>query len=98
MSQTVTSTSCNEFVSQLPRNFLFAKNTKNYREYTTVYLNEAPTGHFIASGTGEKGALTSSWLGAHRPIEQQQPGRRQCVKVCTYACERDVFAISDNII
>ena len=44
---------------------LDAKNTQNDREYrvahTTVYLNEAATGH---SYFGEKGALTSLWLGA----------------------------------
>ena len=58
---------------------------------------------FIASGIGEKWALASSWLGAHRPIEQQQSGRRRrwvcvCVRVCMRACVHDVFAIYDNII
>ncbi len=56
-----------------------------------------------------KVALTSSWLGAHRPIEQRQPGRRRrwvcvwvcaqvCACACMRACMRDVFAIYDNII
>ena len=43
------STCCHELTSQFGLDiFLYAKNTQNYREYrvayTTVYLNEAPTG------------------------------------------------------
>ena len=52
---------------------------------------------FIASRIGEKGPLTSSWLDAHQPIEQRQPGRRRRW-VCVHACLRDVFAIYNNII
>ena len=87
------SITCHEFASQFVLAiFLCAKNTQNYREYQSpcpnVYLNEAPTGY-----SGEYGALTSSCLGAHRPIEQRQPGwRRRWVavyaSVCVYACVR----------
>ena len=50
---------------------------------------------FIASGTGEKGALTSSWLGS--PIHQTATTEtavggcvrvRECVRVCACACVR----------
>ena len=54
-------------VSVQPRKKNYEKNTQNYREYRvarpTVYLNEAATGHCLAS-VG-KGALTPSWLGAN---------------------------------
>ena len=53
------STSYHEFASQfgLEFEFVYAKNTKNYREYrvahATVYLNEAATGHSTAAKSGQ---------------------------------------------
>ena len=60
---------------------------------------------FIASGTGEKGALTSSWFGApaHRTATTSRVTAvggcvraRECVHVCASVCVRDMFAIYDN--
>ena len=64
---------------------------------TCVYLNDAPTGHCLASV--EKGALTPlTWLGA--PTHRTATGVGECVRECVrvHACVRDVFAIYDNII
>ena len=80
------STEAHEFAClSSAKNFLYAKNTQNYREYrvayATVYLNEAPT----ASGTGEKGGIYFVMVGrTPRPIEQRQPGRRW-VRACVRA-------------
>ena len=54
-----------------------------------------------ASGTGEKGALTSSRFGATDASNLNGDGG-VCVHACVYArvcvseCVRDVFAIYDN--
>ena len=70
-------------------NFLYAKNTQNYREYrvayASVYLNEAATSHSTEAKRGR--LLSHGW--AHRPIEQRQPEWRWvgvCVCVCVYVC------------
>ena len=55
--------------------YLYAKNPQNYREYrvanATVYLSEAPTGHSSPAEQSKGWHIISSWLGAHRPIEQR---------------------------
>ena len=99
------STFCHEFASQLGLDiFVYAKNTQNYREYriahTTVYLNGAAT----AFNSGEKGALTLSWLGAltHRTATTRMAmvvgwcvRRCVCARVCVHAC---VMCLQNTII
>ena len=63
-----------------------------------VYLNDAPTGHYLASV--EKGELTPSWLGTptHRTVTVVgECVREWALHACMHhACVCDVFAIYDN--
>ena len=91
MFVSIQSTSYNEFESQFGLEFfLYEIDNQNYREYrvarSTVYLNEAATGHLSA-----KRGVKSIMVGRHRPIEQRQPERRRrcvCTSVCVRACMR----------
>ena len=76
-------------VSVRPRNFLYAKNTQNYREYrvarTNVYLNEAATGHCSPVTVGRSPA-TTYMSGDNRDysgVRLSQDGEMQQVKTAT---------------
>ena len=74
-----------------PTNFLYAKNTQNYREYrvarSTLHLNEAATGLWSPAEPAKRG-VNSVMVGRHQPIEQQQHG---WVCVLVHECVRDVL-------
>ena len=77
-------------VSVRPSNFLYAKNTQNYREYwvtrATIYLNEAATGHWSPATRD----LRHSWAPArHRTATTwTAPVEGGCVRVCVRASVR----------
>ena len=77
--------SCHEFASQFGLAiFLYAKNTKNYREYrvtcTNVYLNEAATGHCSLVTVGRSPAYMSGDNSDYSVVRLSQNGKVQQVK------------------
>ena len=95
------STSCHEFASQFGlANFVYVKNTQNYREYrvarATVYLNEAATSHWSPAEPVKRG-VNSVMVGRHQTVTTWTAAGR-CVRACVRACVRDVFAIYNNSI
>ena len=78
-------------VSVRPSNFLYAKNTHNYREYrvarTNVYLNvkTAATGHYSPVTAGRSPATTymSGGNSDYSGVRLSQNGKMQQVKTAT---------------
>ena len=86
--------------------FLYAKNTKKYREYrvahATVYLNEAPTGLSTRKGSVKTCVMVGRTDPSNSDNLTGDGGGRVCARVhvcvhsCMHACMWDVLAIHDN--